>query len=162
MPKSVLASATLASIIDYGFTRPRVISRGEYPQFMDSPQGYGDDMPAEGIPTPTGEQDLDDSLDGSSTQENDLPANDLPPAPMAGRYAPSNSQGYFAADAAGHQDLAGPTAAPGQLPLDVRATARPLSGEPSGDRSSVRTASLDAPDDGPTTSPNRGWQSTPR
>jgi outer membrane protein TolC len=143
--------------LDYGFTRPRVISRGEYPQFMDSTQGYGDDMlPGEAIPTPTGQQDPDDPLDGPTTPDQDLPTDDLPDAPMAGRYAPSHSQGYFAAEAPGQQQ------APGQLPLDVRATARPLAGERAGDRSSVRTASLDAPDDGPASGTDPGWRSTPR
>jgi outer membrane protein TolC len=136
--------------LDYGFTRPRVISRGEYPQFMDSTQGYGEDMPAEGIPTPAGQQDPDDPLDGPTTQDGDLPADDLPPAPMASRYAPSVTRGHIA------------DTAPGQLPPDVRATARPLAAEPAANRSSVRTASLDAPDDVSANGAGPGWRTTPR
>ena len=44
------------SYIDYGFTRPQVISRGEYPQFQGttgSPTGGFEGEPVEAIPTPT-------------------------------------------------------------------------------------------------------------
>jgi outer membrane protein TolC len=64
--------------IDYGFTRPGVVSRGEHPQFSGQPgvDGYGESAetaPGEASPTPAIEQDPDEPLDEASMPIENLP-----------------------------------------------------------------------------------------